>query len=113
MTSATPAEHAARVFKNFVAEHGAKRVQLALPRALLTLVFEQDRKIKNLEARLNSMPAVSYAGVYTPGTKYMRGMLTTYGGALWHAQVATSSRPGTDDTWRLCVKAGRDGRDAR
>lgn len=42
-----------------------------------------------------------------------RGNLVTMGGSTWLATADTQSRPGTDETWRLIVRAGRDGKDGR
>lgn len=44
---------------------------------------------------------------------FERGNLVTMGGSTWLATASTESRPGTDETWRLIVKAGRDGKDGR
>lgn len=52
-------------------------------------------------------------GVYKSEIAYIRGDGVTFGGGYWIAQQDTASRPGTDPTWRLAVKPGRDGRDAR
>ena len=35
------------------------------------------------------------------------------GGQLYHANADTNSRPGTDSTWTLAVKSGRDGCDGK
>lgn len=67
------------------------------------------RRVADLEAKIESMPAVSYAGSYREGESYKRGMLVTHDGSLWHAQTETTSKP-PDSTWRLCVRKGRDAR---
>lgn len=59
------------------------------------------------------IPWVLDRGVYVEGEKYVKGDGVTFGGALWIAQKDTGSKPGGDDTWRLAVKKGRDGRDLR
>ena len=69
-----------------------------------------ERRVEELEAKLNSMPAVTYAGAFASGQKYTRGMLATHQGSLWHAQCETRSTPGADDSWRLAVKRGKDAR---
>lgn len=45
--------------------------------------------------------------------EYQKGDGTTYGGSFWIAQKATSARPGSDDSWRLSVKKGKDGKDGK
>ena len=58
--------------------------------------------------------ADSYREVYKAGDLYKRGEFVTWDGSLWLAKaLETRSAPGTDDTWRLVVKRGREGRDAR
>ena len=38
--------------------------------------------------------------------QYERSNFCTMNGGLWHAEMRTQSRPGTDSTWRLAVKSG-------
>ena len=50
-----------------------------------------------------------YCGDWTEGTTYERGSLVTCGGSLWHANVATHTRPHVDNSlWTIAVKRGRD-----
>jgi collagen type III alpha len=57
-------------------------------------------------------PVLLERGVHKQGEVYERGDGVTYQGSFWIAQRDTSSKPGEDDSWRLAVKKGRDGRDA-
>lgn len=50
-------------------------------------------------------------GVFRPGESYRKGDTVTWGGSAWVAQRDTDAKPETDDSWRLAVKRGRDGRD--
>jgi hypothetical protein len=53
-------------------------------------------------------------GVYKAGEQYDRGDIVTWGGSMWLAQRATAEKPDTPDSgWRLAVKKGRDGKDAK
>jgi hypothetical protein len=52
-----------------------------------------------------------YQGVYERGTVYRMGQGVTWDGILWVANEDTKSTPGSDGTWTLAVKRGRDGRD--
>ena len=53
-------------------------------------------------------------GVYKAGEAYEHGDAVTWGGSLWIAQRQTDAKPDTPDSgWRLAVKKGRDGKDAR
>jgi hypothetical protein len=53
------------------------------------------------------------AGVWKEGTNYVRGDGVTLGGSFFIAQQDTSAKPGASDEWRLAVKRGTDGRDAK
>jgi collagen triple helix repeat protein len=53
------------------------------------------------------------AGIWKDGTPYVPGDAVTLGGSLFIAQTATGAKPGASDDWRLAVKRGMDGRDAR
>jgi len=53
------------------------------------------------------------AGVWKDGTTYVAGDGVTLGGSFFVAQTTTSAKPGKSDEWRLAVKRGSDGRDAR
>lgn len=50
-----------------------------------------------------------YREIYRQGERYERDDMVTFGGSVWCALRDTDSKPGTDDSWRLAVKAGRDG----
>lgn len=53
-------------------------------------------------------------GVFKSGQTYQRGDTVTWGGSLWIAQVETGMKPdATDSGWRLAVRKGRDGKDAK
>lgn len=52
-----------------------------------------------------------YRGVYKHGEKYQRGDTVTFGGSTFTAIRETDSKPETDDSWKLSVKRGRDGKD--
>lgn len=68
-------------------------------------------RVKALEAR----PALKYMGVFDAAAPYEAGHLVTKGGGMWIAlKASTGATPGVStDAWQLCVKGGRDGRDAR
>ena len=53
------------------------------------------------------------AGVWREGTAYVAGDGVTMGGSFFIAQANTTAKPGKSDEWRLAVKRGSDGRDAR
>lgn len=53
------------------------------------------------------------AGVWKEGNAYVAGDGVTMGGSFFIAQADTTAKPGKSDEWRLAVKRGTDGRDAR
>lgn len=51
-------------------------------------------------------------GVWSAGS-YQKGDGVTHGGSFFIAQEDTSEKPEAGNAWRLAVKRGRDGKDAR
>jgi hypothetical protein len=73
---------------------------------------KRDERIAELEAR---PVGLNYQGVWTPGASYAKDMGVTHRGSIW---VATRALPHADPAapnsgFRLAVKAGGDGKDAR
>lgn len=59
-------------------------------------------------------PGLAYVGVYQEGKNYDVGQMATWGGACWHCNEPTETKPGSGSkAWTLMVKSGRDGRDGR
>lgn len=60
------------------------------------------------------LPIPHYEGTWQSGRTYVEGAAVTVKGAIWIATKNTKARPGEDDEasrdWKLCVKAGRDGK---
>lgn len=72
-----------------------------------------ESRVAQIEARetqiakaLQSLP--TYRGVYEPGQTYARGTFITLHGSMWHANQATTSKPGGGPDWTLAVKRGSD-----
>jgi hypothetical protein len=63
------------------------------------------------------LPMLIHRGVWTAGQAYVRGDVVSHGGGAWHCQTATSvERPetlGGAPYWKLIVKRGDRGKDAR
>lgn len=75
------------------------------------LIFEQGdvRYVHELV-----FPVMIYRDVFKEGQEYEYGDAVTWGGSLWVAQRSTSAKPdGPDSGWKLAVKRGRDGKDAK
>jgi integrin beta 3 len=59
-------------------------------------------------------PVVIDRGVWKASEEYKRGDAVSWGGSLWIAQKDAPAKPDTADSgWRLAVKKGRDGKDAK
>jgi hypothetical protein len=69
-----------------------------------------DERCGPIEAKLKQF---RFCGAWTDGTEYLQGNFVTQGGAIFHAQVDTKTKPGVGDAWLLVVPRARDGRDAR
>jgi hypothetical protein len=89
----------------------------ALSCSVFYMLDTTQNKITKLEARIKELEArkiPEYRGVWQEGQQYEKSDLTTYGGSMWIALDNTTARPSThESSWKLCVKAGRDGKDAR
>jgi hypothetical protein len=60
-----------------------------------------------------AFPCEIYRDVWAPRHTYERGDCVTWAGSEWHANAATTAKPGDGSpTWTLKVKRGRDGKDA-
>lgn len=57
--------------------------------------------------------AWNYAGVYVAGKTYDPSDLVTDHGSLFYCGRTTTARPGSSTDWKLMVKRGQDGKDAR
>lgn len=59
------------------------------------------------------VPGMVDRGVYADGESYEKGDAVTWGGSLFIAQCATTTRPESGPDWRLAVKRGREGREGK
>jgi hypothetical protein len=73
-----------------------------------TLIFSLTRG-DNREERRIVLQHPLYRGVWRQGD-FRKGDCVTYGGSSWIAVRDTASKPEVDDSWRLSVKRGRDGK---
>jgi hypothetical protein len=85
---------------------------------LQEFVAFQRNRCRVLEAEVAELKAGGpniadcYRGVWMYGS-YKRGSLVTHSGSIFLALKDTDEKPATSDAWKLIVKAGRDGKDAR
>jgi hypothetical protein len=64
---------------------------------------EFERRLLMLEAKQQSL---RYLGIWCEGNQYQPGNMITHAGSLWHCEQKTTSKPGADSSWRMCVKSG-------
>lgn len=98
---------------NFLLKHLFARVEMkaASTAAYLNAAFERIEKLEKQVAK--AVPGMTYQGVWEQRT-YSAGDVTTHGGNMWHCNRETAGKPGEDHgAWTLCVRKGRDGKDAR
>lgn len=71
--------------------------------------------LRNAGAEIKSiaLPIPMYRGVFDERETYDAHDMVTWGGSVWAATASTKAKPGSDDTWRLAVKKGRDGKDGK
>lgn len=87
----------------------------------LTVEQDDERSFKLIFAQGDArkefpfvLPVVLDRGVFKAEETYSAGDGVTWGGSYWIAQRETSAKPDTPDSgWRLAVKRGRDGKDAK
>ncbi len=60
-----------------------------------------------------TLPVVLDRGVYKAGDTYQAGDGVTWGGSYWIAKTETDAKPDGGTDWRLSIKRGRDGKDAK
>lgn len=71
--------------------------------------FEQGEQRFEVEMK---HPIPIYRGVFKDGADYEPGDMVTWGGSVWHCDEKTTAKPDVGP-WRLSVKKGRDGKDAK
>ena len=68
------------------------------------------RRIEELESKIANF---EFCGTWRSGVTFRKGNLVVHQGSLFICRCDSVAPPGTDETWQLCTKRGRDGKDAR
>jgi hypothetical protein len=89
-------------------ERAIEAISLTTPDSGRTLRLTFGGMVREVKTAL-----VLDAGVWKEGATYAAGDGVTLGGSFFIAQAETTAKPGKSDEWRLAVKRGTDGRDAR
>lgn len=117
MSGASPAQEftkqVASVIRQYVREQLGPRLGSQLDELVEGLAAETRKRIKEATAPLERKIAdlesrvPEYRGIWrAEDTPYRRGAMVTLGGSIWHSNVATNARPGTNSDWTLAVKHG-------
>lgn len=61
------------------------------------------QRIAELESRQKEF---KYVGTWKSDREYQRGNFATHSGSIWHANEATSDKPGLSNSWTLACKSG-------
>ena len=82
----------------------------AIKRYVAKTIEPLQRRLIEMEARLKE---TGYRGIWRAKTAYARGSFVSHQGSMWHSnEDENADKPGSSDAWVLCVKRGRDGKDA-
>jgi hypothetical protein len=77
-------------------------------------IAERDKRIEVLEQRIAALESKianwKWVGTWTPG-QYESGNHVNHDGSTFVCLFPTTAKPGTDGSWQLCAKRGRDGKD--
>ena len=65
------------------------------------------RRIEELESQTKNW---EYRDVFESGEVYYENNFVTHQGSLWVCKRSTVTKPGTDSSWVLCCKRGKDAR---
>lgn len=80
-------------------------------RRTFTMAWKRGEQVKEFSFKI---PSLIECGVWLHDKQYEQGDGVTCGGNYWIALVDTKARPGENNSdWRLAVRKGRDGKDAR
>lgn len=88
-------------------EADTKKLAVFIAEALKRHVFP---RLDKLEAAAAEEKGLTYEGAFEPGRAYRKGQFVTCAGSVWHANCATTQRPGDGPAWTLAVKRGADAR---
>lgn len=82
----------------------------------ITVDYDGERELKVFTARSSgeiveksfTLPVMIYKEVYREGNSYRKGDTVTWAGSTWTCMKDTAEKPGSNEDWRLSVKAGRN-----
>jgi hypothetical protein len=98
-------ESLAREIADLIRQHVA-----AVTKTLRDKIEALERKVVELQTK-----GVEYKGVWQRACSYERGAIVTSDGSMWVCveNVEPNTQPGQSQSWQLCCRHGRDGKDAK
>lgn len=85
--------------------HGSAMMDIDFHTNLIRALFD---RIVTLEAKIaESSRGMEYRGAWKLG-EFEKGDVVTHHGSAWHCNQRTTDQPGTNSSWTLMVKKGRD-----
>ena len=111
----TDAENAVEAAKQNGHGGGGMTVTEALQNItyMVTELIERQNALTARVIELEARPSLEDAGVWDEREQYRLGEVVTHDGSAWVFRGTKNGRPGHSNSWRLLVKRGKDGRDAR
>lgn len=93
---------ASDAYKQLGAKHGPSAATARSAQEMIKALCDHVDQLEDKFERRG--PA--YKGVWKAGQTYPVGSFVTHGGSMWHADKATSFKPGEGGGWTLAVKRG-------
>jgi hypothetical protein len=100
-------------WEDFVKQHESAPVTLGFLDGLLESIEDIVKDLRRRVVELEQKP-LGFKGFWSGEEQYDKGAITSFHGGLWMAvEPSIGRKPGENSHWRLVVKKGRDGKDAR
>jgi len=105
-----------QILRNRICALEASTINKSLDVEAFDSLGELVERVERLEANVTDLAdrGFKYRGYWTGGMKAKRNEAYTHNGSLWLAQYDTEDTPDqTSVDWKLIVRKGRDGKDAK
>ena len=96
-----------------VRRYAADVLAPAIASAVGELIHAAEQRLEVKLAAVEAATELRFVGQWQEHKSYKAGNFASTGGQIWHCNVDSNSRPGSDNSWTLACKSGRDGRDGR
>jgi hypothetical protein len=95
--------------------HDPRQAQFVLLcKTIGRFVFDQVTPLrKRIDALEEKLEHFEFCGTWRSGVTFRKSNFVVHDGSLFICKCDTVMKPGTDETWQLVAKRGRDGKDSR